>query len=312
MPSAIPQRIAFWGSSLLALEMAAALSRAGTEALIIEPDPHDRERLSAILARAGAHVTLHADFPALPYDLICDAGTLLLRPFPPAPLATLSPARSIPHALALDLHHLPGLPPLLEVGLPDEDADLSGLLSGLSQALSASLALRQGTGPSPGARLQNALWRAADDALLNGATLWEIDEDLETAGFAIGPYAAQDICGLEWALILRNLLSPHCKNPITPRAYAEGRIGRALGWGWYRYPGGGGRVIDPLTEDMATEEARFSGITPTHRPMPEIRAALLAAIQSEAHALASEGVSAETIRLAASLALGCPAALLSL
>ena len=308
MPAALPQRIAFWGSSLLALEMAAALSSAGTDALIVEPDPHDRERLGAILSRAGAHVTLHADFPALPYDLICDAGTLPLRPFPPAPLATLSPARTIPHALALDLHHLPGLPALLEVGLPETGTDLSGL----SQALSASLALRQGIGPSPGARLQNALWRAADDALLNGATLWEIDEDLETAGFALGPYAAQDICGLEWALVLRKLLSPHCKNPITPRAYAEGRIGRALGWGWYRYPGGGGRVIDPLTEDMATEEARFAGITPAHRPMAEVRAALLAAIQSEARALASEGVSPETIRLAASLALGCPAALLSL
>jgi hypothetical protein len=308
MPSAIPQRIAFWGSSLLALEMAAALSRAGTEAIIVEPDPHDRERLSAILSRARAHVALHADFPALPYDLIFDAGTLPLRPFPPAPLATLSPARTIPQALAVDLHHLPGLPPLLEVGLPKPGSDLSGL----SNALGASLALRQGTGPSPGARLQNALWRAADDALLNGATLWEIDEDLEAAGFAIGPYAAQDICGLEWALILRKLLSPHCKNPITPRAYAEGRIGRALGWGWYRYPGGGGRVIDPLTEDMATEEARFAGITPENRPMPEIRAALLAAIQSEARALTSEGVSPETIRLAASLALGCPASLLPL
>ncbi|MEM9637004.1 MAG: enoyl-CoA hydratase, partial [Pseudomonadota bacterium] len=48
--------------------------------------------------------------------------------------------------------------------------------------------------------------------------------------------------------------------PILPRMVGEGRLGRKLSVGWYRYPGGGGLVIDPLVEDLLREEAWFLGV----------------------------------------------------
>lgn len=301
-------RVVFLGGSVRALELAVALARGGTDVCLVEPDPHDAERLTSILARADARVRVSATMPDAQIDLICDAAG---EPAPlPAdrlvPTARLTPGPGAD--MVLDLHRLPGLPPLLEIGLA---GGLPGALPdtlprALAAALGACLAMRTGTGPSPAARLQGALWRAADDLVLRGAVPWEIDEDMEDAGFAIGPYAAQDQDGLDRALDLRRLLAPADGNPILPRAHAEGRIGRALGWGWYRYPGGGGRVIDPLIEDLAREEARFARIAPDPMSRTAIFARLQQVMIAEMQAMAQDGVSPEAIALAAQLGLGWP------
>lgn len=47
-------------------------------------------------------------------------------------------------------------------------------------------------------------------------------------------------------------------SPILRRMVAEGRIGKIGGVGHYRYPCGGGAVIDPLIEDLILEEAYFA------------------------------------------------------
>ncbi len=296
-------RVGFVGGSVLALELAAALARGGAEVWFVEPDPHDADRLQTILARAGVPIRFASELPDMGIDLICDATP---DPAPQqAPVARLTPGAGA--ELVLDLHRLPGLPPLLEIGcsaaMPDH------LPRALALALGACLTLRRGMGASPGARLQGALWRAADDLVLRGATLWEIDEDLEAAGFAIGPYAAQDQDGLDRALVLRRLLAPEDQNPILPRAHAEGRIGRAMGWGWYRYPGGGGRVIDPLIEDLAREEARFARVAPEPLTRDAVVDRLLQAIADEMGALrdlAPDAVAHDAVALAAFLAIGWP------
>lgn len=296
-------RVVFLGGSVRALELAVALARGGTDVWLVEPDPHDAERLTSILARADARVRVSATMPDTQIDLICDAAG---EPAPMlgglAPTARLTPGPGAD--MVLDLHRLPGLPPLLEIGLAGALPDT--LPRALAAALGACLAMRTGTGPSPAARLQGALWRAADDLVLRGAVPWEIDEDMEDAGFAIGPYAAQDQDGLDRALDLRRLLAPADCNPILPRAHAEGRIGRALGWGWYRYPGGGGRVIDPLIEDLAREEARFARIAPDPMSRTAIFARLQQVMIAEMQAMAQDGVSPAAIALAAQLGLGWP------
>ena len=299
--------VAMIGSGVGVLELAAVLARAGTRVTIVEPDPHDRDRLATILSRSGVSVTLAASLPGTGAPDLCLLASDGAAP-PLIPSARLGPTgQGAP--MIIDLHHLPGLPPLLEAGLADPA--FSRIARGLAASLGATLALRDGTGPAPGARLQGALWRAADDLVLAGAALWEIDEDLESAGFAIGPYAAQDMTGLDHALTLRRLLAPDNRNPLTPRAHAEGRIGRALGWGWYRYPGGGGRVIDPLTQDLALEEARFAWIVPRDIPADEGRARLLDSLVTETCTLIQDGVPRQTILLALRLAIGCPSALLA-
>lgn len=291
------RRVAFLGGSVLALELATALARGGSDVVLVEPDPHDADRLRTILSRAGAHVAVAAGLAGVP-DLICAAVPCGPQP---APVAALVPFAGAD--LMVDLHRLPGLPPLLEIGLAGSDDRVA---RALASALGACLALRAGTDPSPGTRLAGALWRAADDLVLRGATPWEIDEDMEEAGFAIGPYAAQDQDGLDRALALRRLLAPNDTNPILPRAFAEGRIGRALGWGWYRYPGGGGRVIDPLIEDLAREEARFARIAPVPMTRPAALAQLRQVVCSEMRALALAGVAPDAVALAAWLAIGWP------
>jgi len=111
---------------------------------------------------------------------------------------------------------------------------------------------------SVGLRLLDRLHAACDAALLHGAILWELDEAMVSYGFDLGFYEAQDLTGLDVAYARRKAHAAPSK--IADRAVEEGRIGKKIGWGWYRYPGGGGAVIDPLIEDLIREEAWFAKV----------------------------------------------------
>ncbi|AXI45012.1 hypothetical protein C1J03_02570 [Sulfitobacter sp. SK012] len=108
-----------------------------------------------------------------------------------------------------------------------------------------------------GLALLDAAVALGDRLLLMGALPWELDAALKVAGYATGLFAAQDIAGLTGGYARRTAAgaSPLL---VTDRMVREGRHGRAVGVGWYRYPGGGGAVIDPLIEDMIVEEAYFA------------------------------------------------------
>lgn len=97
---------------------------------------------------------------------------------------------------------------------------------------------------------------------------WELDEALTGWGYGMGPCEAQDLVGLDVVLAEWGDDPP---TPILPRMVAEGRLGKKGSWGFYRYPGGGGAVIDPLIEDLILEEAWFA----KHRRTPLEGAALL-------------------------------------
>lgn len=84
---------------------------------------------------------------------------------------------------------------------------------------------------------------------------WELDEALIAWGYGMGPCEAQDLFGLDVVLAGRG---DDAATPILSRMVVEGRLGKRGGWGFYRYPGGGGAVIDPLIEDLIIEEARFA------------------------------------------------------
>ena len=105
--------------------------------------------------------------------------------------------------------------------------------------------------------LQTAFWRAAETLLYHHTNPWELDEALTSWGYVIGPCEAQDLLGLERVMTRASDWS----GPILPRMLSEGRMGKIGGVGFYRYPGGGGAVIDPLIEDLILEEAWFGKIT---------------------------------------------------
>mmetsp|Transcript_29107 Transcript_29107/g.56044 ORF Transcript_29107/g.56044 Transcript_29107/m.56044 type:complete len:156 (-) Transcript_29107:4183-4650(-) len=110
----------------------------------------------------------------------------------------------------------------------------------------------------PFASLQDRFWRACEQLLMDHTNPWELDEALMAWGYSLGPCAAQDLAGLDVILAARGGDIP---TPILPRMVAEGRLGKKASWGFYRYPGGGGAVTDPLIEDLILEEARFASHT---------------------------------------------------
>ncbi|MBI1384491.1 MAG: enoyl-CoA hydratase [Rhizobiales bacterium] len=137
----------------------------------------------------------------------------------------------------------------------------------------------------------------ADLILLEGATPPEVDEAMEAFGYAMGPYLAQDLSGLDIAYANRKRLRAG-RDParryvtISDRMVEEGRLGRKTGVGWYRYPGGGGPVIDPLVEDLIAEEAHFARQPRRTFTTDEIQRRLIGAMVNEAVAILAEGIAA--------------------
>lgn len=104
--------------------------------------------------------------------------------------------------------------------------------------------------------VQNAFWLTAENLLLRHTNPWELDEGLMAWGYGMGPCEAQDLFGLDQVLARH----PKRKVSILSRMVSEGRLGKIGGVGYYRYPGGGGAVIDPLIEDLIREEAWFASV----------------------------------------------------
>lgn len=154
---------------------------------------------------------------------------------------------------------------------------------------------------------------AADTLMMDGSNPWEIDEAMVAFGMAMGPYEAQDLSGLDIAFANRRRQDATRDRarryiPISDRMVNEGRLGRKVGVGWYRYPGGGGKVMDPLVEDLAREEAWFAGVTRRRIDEAEIVERLILAMVNEAAAILSEGIasSAADIDLVTVLGYGFP------
>ena len=118
---------------------------------------------------------------------------------------------------------------------------------------------------------------------------------MEAFGYAMGPYAVQDLSGLDIAFANRRrkdaTRDPSERYiPIADRMVNEGRLGRKTAAGWYRYPGGGARVVDPLIEDLVREEARFADVTRRDFTEAQIQERLLLAMINEAAHILAEGI----------------------
>ncbi|MCB1335925.1 MAG: enoyl-CoA hydratase/isomerase family protein [Maritimibacter sp.] len=136
---------------------------------------------------------------------------------------------------------------------------------------------------------------AADTVMMDGSNPWEVDAAMVEFGYPMGPYEAQDLSGLDIAHANRRrqdaTRDPARRYiPIADRMVAEGRLGKKVGVGWYRYPGGGGKVEDPLVEDLVREEAHYAKVARRAFTGDEIRTRLLIAMINEAAAILDEGI----------------------
>ena len=145
-----------------------------------------------------------------------------------------------------------------------------------------------------GNRILQRYREEADALLMDGVTPWELDEAMVEFGYAMGPYETQDLSGLDIAFANRRrqdaTRDPNRRYvPIADRMVSEGRLGRKAGVGWYRYPGGG-KVVDPLVEDLIRKEAHLAGIERRDYGADEIRHRLLHAAINEAACILDEGI----------------------
>lgn len=138
---------------------------------------------------------------------------------------------------------------------------------------------------------------AADTVFMDGSTPWEVDEAMEAFGYPMGPYEAQDLSGLDIAHANRRrqdaTRDPARRYiPIADRMVELGKLGKKTGAGWYRYPGGNGKVEDPIVADLAIEESHFAKRTRTDYAPEDIRSRLLLAMINEAADILHEGIAA--------------------
>ncbi|WP_372991083.1 3-hydroxyacyl-CoA dehydrogenase family protein [Sulfitobacter sp.] len=288
-------------------DLIAAMSKAQMRVTVIEPDPSDADRVHDVLGRRvpGGRFTVSTQMVERCDLFLCHASDAQMAPATaliavldgPQALATVpDPARSI----AMDVLD----PRFAEVAFGDASPDARIKATGFLEHLQARYATTTRMHDFGGHQLQDAAISLLDRLLLVGITPWELDEALEDAGFAQGVLKAQDHIGLDVAFARRRASGTDLL--VADRMVHEGRLGRSVGVGWYRYPGGGGAVIDPLMEDMIIEEARFAGIDPI--PMTEAAAAdaVIAGVINASAGLLQDGLTLEGLDLLALYKLGLP------
>ncbi len=282
------------------------LCKAGFPITVVEPDVNDAIRVRAVLGRRLPDLTIPVGTEIVGQ---CDVFLCWSRDAAKAPKGTLVVILDGPHALsalpdpnrtvAMDLLD----PRLIEIALGAASIDRQREATAFAKAL--NVPSMQGTGDAfAGTALQDAALAMVDRLLLVGVTPWELDEALEAAGFSEGLLKAQDHIGLEVAFARRRRTGTDLL--VADRMVREGRLGRSIGVGWYRYPGGGGAVIDPLMEDMITEEARFAQIAQVAISSPDAAEALIVGAINAASYLLQENVSPEELDQLAFYRLGLP------
>lgn len=141
-------------------------------------------------------------------------------------------------------------------------------------------------------------YRALCEFMLEeGALPFEIDDALETYGFAMGPFAASDLAGLDisWARRKSLALTRHPDEryvPIADQICEMGRFGQKTGSGWYRYDKGK-RLRDPEIDALVRAHAAKAGYPQKAWTADEIVARILAVMANEGLQILDDGIAAQ-------------------
>jgi hypothetical protein len=289
-------------------DLIAALCGAGISVTVVEADASDAARVDAILRRLlpEQRFAMSLQIPMACDLLLCGAADAPLAPkgaivgLTDGPRGLRSTARP-DRTVALDCLD----PVFVEVAFGAAAPEHQSRVLDLLKTIGADVVASDLADAFAGTLLQDAVIAMVDRLLLVGVTPWELDEALEAAGFITGFLKMQDRIGLDVAFARRR--ADDVTLLVADRMVREGRLGRSVGVGWYRYPGGGGAVIDPLMEDMVTEEAHFARIKPL--PLTDTEAAealILGVINAGATLCADAGLTAHDLDRIAFHKLGLP------
>ena len=134
--------------------------------------------------------------------------------------------------------------------------------------------------------------------LEEGASVEQIDKALTDFGMPVGPYAMQDIAGIDIGTRIRQHLKSIGKtradgpqSEVPDRLFELGRYGQKTGAGWYQYdaPGGRHRTPDPLINIIAAEESAKRQVQRRTITDDEIVARITTALANEGARVLEEG-----------------------
>ena len=140
-----------------------------------------------------------------------------------------------------------------------------------------------------------ARYRAQCEFMLEeGALPQDIDAALEAYGFPMGPFAVQDLAGLDISWARRKRLAPKRSAderyvPVADRLCELGRFGQKTGKGWYLYVNGK-RQPDPEVEALILAHSAAKGITRRAISAGEIQERVLATMVNEGTKIVAEGI----------------------
>ena len=127
-----------------------------------------------------------------------------------------------------------------------------------------------------------AYFQEACLTFLLGSSPWEVDEAMVEFGFDIGPFEVQDHIGIDAVYAhIRWSAIDYRDEPwalIPKRIFELGKLGKKAGAGWYRYPGNGGKVEDPIVADLALEEAHFAELERADYDAQEIQSRIITSV----------------------------------
>jgi len=145
-----------------------------------------------------------------------------------------------------------------------------------------------------GNRIFTAYRGQSDFMLEEGALPHEIDAAIEAFGFPMGPYAVNDLAGLDisWA---RRKRAAATRDPaeryvaIADRLCEAGRFGQKTGKGYYSYVGGQ-KAVDPEVTALIEAASREAGYERRAFSPDEIVERIMAAIVEEGRQILDEGI----------------------
>jgi 3-hydroxyacyl-CoA dehydrogenase len=142
-----------------------------------------------------------------------------------------------------------------------------------------------------------ARFRAQCEFMLEeGALPWQIDEAMQSFGMAMGPFAVQDLAGLDiaWARRKRLAVSGQVAGrdvPLVDRLCEAARFGQKAGRGWYSYKSGK-REIDPDVERIVRDHAADAGHPQRSFQPSDIQDRIVTAMINEGAKILAEGIAA--------------------
>jgi 3-hydroxyacyl-CoA dehydrogenase len=146
-----------------------------------------------------------------------------------------------------------------------------------------------------GNRILKAYRIVAETMVEDGASPADIDAAMVEYGFPMGPFAVQDMAGLEIAYANRRqkpaMRADGRRLGLVELLVEAGRLGRKNGKGWYAYAEGAkAGARDPAVEQMLEVYRAAQLIPHKHFPRKDIQEQLVAAMRSEGEAILKEGI----------------------